>query len=73
MTTAVLTPAYGRDYKSQKDVREHWEDGKDFVLHSFNRASTYVNINQLKQLKKDGYTQIQFRFQQQRKLLLIKI
>lgn len=28
----TLTPAYGRDYKSQKDVKSAWEDGKDFVI-----------------------------------------
>lgn len=26
----TLVPAYGRDYTSQKAVREDWEAGKDF-------------------------------------------
>lgn len=25
-----VVPAYGRDYKNQKSVREDWEAGKDF-------------------------------------------
>lgn len=28
----TLTPAYGRDYKSAKDVERDFRDGKDFVL-----------------------------------------
>jgi len=27
----VLTPAYGRDYKSAKEVIADFDDGKDFV------------------------------------------
>lgn len=27
-----LTPAYGRDYKSAKEVREDFEAGKDFCM-----------------------------------------
>lgn len=32
----VLTPAYGRDYKSKKAVEKDFRDGKDFVLNSIN-------------------------------------
>ena len=28
----TVTPAYGRDYKSQKAVKADWNAGKDFVL-----------------------------------------
>ena len=28
----TLTPAYGRDYKSKKDVLKDWEEGKDFII-----------------------------------------
>ncbi len=37
-----LTPAYGRDYKSAKEIKAAWEAGKDFVGdYSLNFA--YVN------------------------------
>lgn len=26
-----LTPAYGRDYKSAKEVKAAWDEGNDFV------------------------------------------
>lgn len=28
----TLTPAYGRDYKSKKEVIAAWEAGKDFIV-----------------------------------------
>ena len=35
----TLVPAYGRDYASQKDVREDWEAGKDFRV----AGGPYIN------------------------------
>ena len=31
MSWHELTPAYGRTYKSQKEVHEAWHSGKDFI------------------------------------------
>jgi hypothetical protein len=31
----TLTPAYGRDYKSQKEVKADWLAGKDFIVADF--------------------------------------
>jgi hypothetical protein len=28
----TLTPAYGRDYKSAKEVKADWEANKDFII-----------------------------------------
>ena len=28
----ILTPAYGRDYKTKKEVEKHFRAGKDFLL-----------------------------------------
>jgi hypothetical protein len=61
MTTAILTAAYGRDYKNKAEVLKDWEDGKDFVLHTL-RGSAYVNSNQSEQLKKDGFLDLKFRY-----------
>ena len=36
------TPAYGRDYKNQKDVLRDWHSDKDFMIHS-GLQSTYTN------------------------------
>lgn len=34
MAILSVEPAYGRDYKTQKEVKEAWEQGKDFVINS---------------------------------------
>lgn len=36
MLTGTLTPAYGQDYKSKKELLADWIGGKDFMLDSFN-------------------------------------
>lgn len=35
-------PAYGRDYKSKKEVLADWEAGKDFLIQDF-QESGYIN------------------------------
>lgn len=35
-------PAYGRDYKSAKAVKEDWDAGKDFIIQHLGQ-STYIN------------------------------
>lgn len=39
----VLTPAYGRDYKTKALVTQDFLDGKDFVLNS-PMGATYCSI-----------------------------
>lgn len=53
---SVLTPAYGRDYKSRKAVLDDFREGKDFVLR-VPGGSTYINKDQIK-----PGTQISFRY-----------
>jgi hypothetical protein len=42
MRYVSAVPAYGRDYKSQKAVREDWAAGKDFMIADM-VLSGYVN------------------------------
>jgi len=35
------SPAYGRDYTTQKAVRADWEAGKDFTMQGLHRG--YIN------------------------------
>lgn len=30
----TLVPAYGRDYKSKKEVIKDWEENKDFIIQT---------------------------------------
>jgi hypothetical protein len=34
MSYVSAVPAYGRDYKSQKEVKAAWEEGKDFRIQA---------------------------------------
>lgn len=31
----IVTPAYGRDYKSAKSAKADWKEGKDFIVQDF--------------------------------------
>ena len=42
MSYLTLTPAYGRDYKSQKAVKADWGANKDFVIATLGHP-TYIN------------------------------
>ena len=40
----VIGPAYGRQYKSAKDIKADWLAGRDFIiLDVFNGQGRYVN------------------------------
>lgn len=41
----TLVPAYGRDYKSAKAVREAWIEGKDFQIADMFSADSGRYIN----------------------------
>jgi hypothetical protein len=43
----TLTPAYGRDYKSKKEVLADLESGKDFFANDYNKEG-YINLAQMK-------------------------
>ena len=43
----TLSPAYGRDYKSQKAVQADWDAGKDFVVETMGHGM-YANKADLK-------------------------
>jgi hypothetical protein len=49
----TLTPAYGRDYKSKKDVEADWKAGKDFVIADFVHPDSgrYINLTDAKNAK----------------------
>jgi hypothetical protein len=45
----TVIPAYGRDYKSAKAVKEAWAAGKDFVITGMTADSgRYINLQDAK-------------------------
>jgi hypothetical protein len=41
--TLEVVPAYGRDYKSQKEVKADWNADKDFQIVSVQEYGRYIN------------------------------
>lgn len=42
MAYITVIPAYGRDYKNQKEVQKDWDDNKDFLCTGFGQHG-YIN------------------------------
>lgn len=66
---AELIPAYGRDYKNQKEVRDAWYSNQDFVLCDF-RGTTMINK---KDAENSPYTTVNIRYCRKTKVLPIKV
>lgn len=67
---ASCSPAYGRDYKSKKDLMKDWNDNKDFV---FNATGQYFNKDQILELKKSGVISLNIRYKNMTQVCVIKI
>lgn len=72
MTIAILTPAYGRDYKSKKALPDDFNSGKDFLCLNYNGVpmSTYISI---RDFEGKGICEINFRYGQLRKVCVHKV
>jgi hypothetical protein len=64
----ILTPAYGRDYKSKKALLADFDAGKDFVTNPYNGPSQYVNKVQI-----EKGTQIQFRYNKLQSIAVVTL
>jgi len=73
MQILILSPAYGRDYKSKKAVLSDWDNNKDFIINNIICAGQYVNRQQLPALLADGYTTIEFRYSRMTRLCLLPL
>lgn len=69
MNSLTLTPAYGSDFKSKKEVLEAWGSGKDFIIADFSNPwnGKPCSIRDTESLKKT-YGKIMFRY---KKLTLV--
>lgn len=61
----ILTPAYGRDYKTIAEAKADFFAGKDFIIHGPMMRTTYASI---RDLPKNKSTQIEMRFNKLRKV-----
>jgi len=57
----TLVPAYGRDYKSQKEVKADWDAGKDFFINSIGHPDDGRYINKEDAEKVGGTYNIRYK------------
>ena len=64
MPSLVLSPAYGRDYKSKAEVMAAFNSEKDFIIQSALRgyAGVYCSKRDLAAFILDGFTHIELRY-----------
>ena len=67
MNYLTLLPAYGRDYKSKKQIIDDLNNNKDFLESTSLRA---INKQQFEELNISSFN---VRYNQQRKIINIKI
>ena len=68
----TVSPAYGRDFKSQKEAKAAWEEGKDFVVRDMMSKWCGCYINKA-DAKANGVTGINIRFSQDRKVAVVRV
>lgn len=66
----VIVPAYGRDYKSKKEVMADWDANKDFLVQDMFKSG-YINKEQaLKELKGQN---LQVRYKKLTQVFMLKV
>ena len=64
--TITLIPAYNRDYKSVKAVKQDWEAGKDFQIADISSKwnGSYTSI-------RDNHKEVKIRYKRNTKAVII--
>lgn len=74
MSTAVLIPAYGRDYKTDKEAKAAWADGADFEFASAGPdMGRYCSIRDLAKLREAGFRWANIRYHSMSRVSVIKL
>jgi len=64
--------AYGRKYKSQKEIQADWDAGKDFTIVSMDRYDG-AQINNADVANFPGVTGINVRYKEDRSVCVVKL
>lgn len=68
----TLVPAYGRDYKTAKEVKAAWEAGKDFRVADFFDPQDGKLAN-LQSAKEAGWKTVNIRYKKLTQVASIKV
>jgi hypothetical protein len=69
MGILTVTPAYGRDYNSEGEIKKAWASGADFQTAD----GTYVNNQQVEELRSEGYRWLNVRYRSLSRVYVIKL
>lgn len=70
----TLTPAYGRDYKSQKEVQADFDADKDFIIADVFSPYSGKPINKSQIVSLEGMTRtIMIRYSAKRKVMAVTL
>ena len=58
--TLTVSAAYGRDFKSKKEILNYWNSNKDFQNLGINNTSSYINKEDAKKFKV-GFLNVRYR------------
>lgn len=72
MKKLSLVPAYGRDYKSKKEIEGSLVGGLDFLIADVGSPDNGRYIN-LPQIKEAGFTHLNVRYSKLRKIAVIEV
>lgn len=72
MRTAILTPAYGRDYTTAKAAKADFEADKDFILNDLSSPWDGKPANK-SGLVEGGYAHVNLRFCKQTKVCVVQL
>lgn len=69
----TIVPAYGRDYTSQKAVREDWNANKDFIIQDISSPDNgrYINKSDAEQFS-PGIT-VNIRYKKMTQVMPVKV
>lgn len=62
MNTAIITPAWGRDYKSAKDAIRAFHNNADFIMETITDRWVGKPCCEADLIKYSDYTHVQIRF-----------
>jgi hypothetical protein len=69
----TLVPAYGRDYKTLKEVLQDWNSGKDFVIQDFFSRWDGKPVNRQDVEREGAETSVMVRYRNQTQIAMIKL
>jgi hypothetical protein len=72
MLTAVLEPAYGRDYKTEAEALKAFNEGKDFIMCTITDRWVGKPCNKADLMASD-YTQAEIRYNGLRDLVIVPL